>query len=158
MEIARTSSDPTRKRRALRAACLVACLIGWSASGAATPSALQDGERSRLPGLELATGDYTVEIADLMGSGEESPDAQVPYLFLTPRVANILENVFGDTRFDAVDVADAESSDDGKDEAPTTGPVAENVEAERPLSPEAPSLDNSAILPRFQRQMYRTDI
>lgn len=158
MEIARTSSDPTRKRRALRAACLVACLTGWSVSGAATPSALQDDERYHLPGLELTTGDYTVEVADLIGSGDESPDAQVPYLFLTPRVATILENVFGDTRFDAVDVAGAESSGDGNEEAPTTGPVAENVEAEPPLSPEGPSLDNAAILPRFQRQMYRTDI
>jgi hypothetical protein len=157
----RTSSDPTGDRRcSLRAALLAACLlVGWSASGAAAPSVLHDDE-SNMAGPQLVTGDYTLEIADLMGGDEQSPEARdepgkVPYLYLTPRVATILENVFGADAAEAAETADAPAIQD-EEEASSTSPVAENVE--RSLAPQTPSFEHSGILPRFQRQMYRTDI
>lgn len=155
MHTTRTSSDSSGNRRcSLRGALLAACLFaaGWSTSGTAAPSALYEDETD-LASRELATGDYTLESNEQLPKGGDEP-GKVPYLYLTPRVATILENVFGDEsaagEFDAPDTATAD------EEGEATSPVVENVE--RPLSPQTPSFDSSAILPRFQRQMYRTDI
>ncbi len=154
MQTTRTSSDSSGTRRcSLRAALIATGLFaaGWSTSGAAAPSALYQDE-SDLAGFELATGDYTVE------GDEQLPDrddpGKVPYLYLTPRVATILENVFGEGS--AADSPGAADTATTHEEAESASPVVENVEG--PLSPQTPSLDSSEILPRFQRQMYRTDI
>lgn len=155
MHTTRTSSDSSGNRRcSLRGALFATCLIaaGWSTSGAAAPSALYQDEPD-LAALELATGDYTLDSDEQLPDGRDEP-GKAPYLYLTPRVATILENVFGDgSAASASEAVDAVTTDQ-EDEA--TSPVVDNLE--RPLSPQTPSFDSSAILPRFQRQMYRTDI
>jgi hypothetical protein len=111
----------------------------------------------------------TVEPAEapaLDGSGTES---MAPLLYLTPRVATILHQVFGDAEESDRLTAAGESAGDA---APTPAPTVDGQQemalppvAGTERGPTATELyqpltvpDNAINLPKLQRQMYRTDI
>ena len=82
-----------------------------------------------------------------------------PLLVLTPRVATILEDVFSDSvEPEAVEHEKITQARETKDAKPATSPVVDNANAPDMDASASPMYENDAILPRFQRQMYRTDI
>jgi hypothetical protein len=105
--------------------------------------------------------------------GQNAEDPSAPLLFLTPRVAHILQDVFGDTEAHAVSAvervrrimlaADAatrvesppESAGGGGDAVNDSLPDFESVILSGPMTETFYDNEN---LPSFQRQMYRTDI
>ncbi|MGH8193343.1 MAG: hypothetical protein ACREQ8_02930 [Woeseiaceae bacterium] len=124
---------------------------------------------SVLPGITADAVSNTVESADSSASAGSGTESMAPLLYLTPRVTSILQDVFGETtKSDPVAAADAASSD--VEPAP---PAATDKQQEIPVSPVAGTEsglnttdlygpltvpENTAQLPKFQRQMYRTDI
>jgi hypothetical protein len=111
----------------------------------------------------LNVDSLTVEVVDLsdVSASPESSDnlteSVAPLLFLTPRVATILQDVFDDSDR-AKPVADPVlATDSPKKQEAAASPVVDNAGAER-TEPSLPMYEHAAILPRFQRQMYRTDI
>lgn len=93
--------------------------------------------------------------ADKQAALEAAADDKVsPVLLLTPRVATIMQEVF-----DSVAIDTGDTSEETSEPAPeaATPPV---VKAISP--PALPAADETATnphyMPRFQRQMYRTDI
>lgn len=141
---------------------LVGCVLALALSGAAVaaPSAACDRARTSLENLDLLSGgELNVRFADSMigpelpRGGDELRGSKTPYLFLTPRVASILENIFGD---DDAAAASPAPEDDAAEET-ATSPVAENTLA-APAEGDAPAAEHGDTLPNFQRQMYRTDI
>lgn len=141
---------------------------GWCAMAlAATNTELECDQLSRdMTRLEPTLDALTVDAVDHIADAEETEsldppaatnDAGTPMLYLTPRVAAILKEVFGAPVQDAAQgVADAESSEvaaaDNSDE-PETADV-EEAEKTAPVT----LIDKSADLPQFHRQMYRNDI
>lgn len=146
-------------------------LLGWSAAFGATSFETDCDEVSRdLQRLEITMDELEVDAVDHMAVTEDVVDRQsldtteaavgaaAPVLYLTPRVATILREVFGT------------SVDDGTgqeaNEAPAELPVAEESEADDVAAdPESAELtapvtliDQSEELPQFQRQMFRKDI
>ena len=105
---------------------------------------------------ELSASELSVNVVDLTDTdsnvslAEEGPDGSdeslAPLLYLAPRVASILEDVF-DAEEDAV-------------EAPTTlAPMAERSDEDAPVVTETEdTLEVQPALLRIHRQMYRTDI
>lgn len=78
-----------------------------------------------------------------------SSDFEAPVLFLTPRVTNILRDVFGVT---------AEAPPPGSDHK-SSSPLADSEEkAESGIAAATDEVNESIDLPHYQRQMYRTDI
>ena len=75
-------------------------------------------------------------------------DAEVPILYLTPRVTNILRDVFGVTTEDR-------PSDMPKQ--PTYSPLADS-EALAESIETADAVNETSDLPHYQRQMFRKDI
>lgn len=150
-------------QRSARHPRLIGCALALVLSGAAAaaPSAPGDRSPTALQNLEALNGELTVEAVDsritddrLPMSGEKLQGIKVPYLYLTPRVASILENVFGDDGGAASGIVLDETRQGEPAEDSATSPVADLETAD---AAEAPSLD-TGTLPRFQRQMYRTDI
>lgn len=95
----------------------------------------------RLPEADPAT----------LGAGTQETQS-TPFLYLTPRVASVLRNIFGDTRTETGNDVDTPSStlaeietQAGLDDSPAN--EAADVE---------PS--ESGEIPLFQRRMYRIDI
>lgn len=163
-----TDTSPARRTARLLpgvAGCLALLAIGWSSPGhaAARTSVGCDKVAQELQSLDIDT--LAIEVVDLSDVSEspeksdELADSVAPLLFLTPRVATILEDVFGETEEPgaAVDDANTIQPTQTKDAKAPTSPVADNVERDIE-TPESPMYENAAILPRFQRQMYRTDI
>ncbi len=135
-------------------------------------------------GLPLGDAAYldTAESRKLavLASGDTPRDADssaTPVLLLTPRVANIMREVFSALPDDAADEDESPVSFDVLAADATESPVANNAEASadstpasatppvvklpQPAFPESGEIDgsnNSRFIPRFQRQMYRTDI
>lgn len=159
--------SPARKRtivpRLARTAVL--CSLGsFALAGAAFAAPCADGDcgdgSASLDGLAMAAQDLHLRSADLgdaqAASGAAAPDSVAPLLFLTPRVASILEDVFGDTQAadavideaepDAAAASDAAPEDDPK----LYGPLSQAGNTEQ--------AGNAEHLPKLQRQMYRTDI
>jgi hypothetical protein len=137
---------------------------GWSAPGlaAAHPSAGCDKLTRSLQGLDIDR--LAIEVVDL-SDVSESPEASddltesvAPLLFLTPRVATILEHVFGDSEEALAEVRVETAPANADKREPATPPVVDNAGAPDIDAPVSPLYENAAILPRFQRQMYRTDI
>lgn len=79
--------------------------------------------------------------------------ADIPYLYLTPRVAGILRDVFGTP---------------AEELSPALPPVKPELRSSSPLADSEETADSATVpdnaadeandMPRFQRQMYRTDI
>lgn len=134
----------------------------WSTPALAAAHAAAGCDKTAQDLKSLDVDHLRLEAVDLSEVSPESPDtlseSVAPLLFLTPRVASILQDVFGDS--DAVRSAEdavAVKSAPEEQEEPASSPVVDNAPggAEPAVSP---MYEHAAILPRFQRQMYRTDI
>lgn len=161
-----TDTSPARGscrfRIAAAAACVALLAVAWSSPGlaAARTSVGCDRVAHNLESLDVDT--LAIEVVDLSDVEQAEPsdalaDSVAPFLFLTPRVAIILEDVFGDSPADEAASEDTQmEAADAKEAKPATSPVVDN--APNVDAPVSPMYENAAILPRFQRQMYRTDI
>ena len=154
-------SAPAGTRRLTVVALLIGC--GWSAMalGANGFDINCDGKAKdflddaapadelAISSVDLANGDGM----DRLPGDADLDDTPAPMLFLGPRVASILKDVFADDTVRADTATDATAVR----KAPMP-PLADH-------SDEAPETDADvaaeavpAILPRIQREMYRTDI
>jgi hypothetical protein len=98
--------------------------------------------------LQADAVDHTPTDPDAIDEQAAVTDAVAPILDLTPRVTNIIRDVFGTTNEEPVQESPQQ---------PATSPVADTVENSDAV--EADDAENEKNdLPRFQRQMFRTDI
>jgi hypothetical protein len=140
-------------------------IAAWSSPGLAAAHAAVGCDRTAQDLKSLDAGPLRIEgvdLSDVAGSPESSDnltESVAPLLFLTPRVASILEDVFGDSD-GAKRVAKATPvKADPEQQKPASSPVVDNASTQDRAAPVAsPMYEHAAILPRFQRQMYRTDI
>lgn len=91
----------------------------------------------------------------------ESSETPTPVLYLTPRVASILRDVFG-SEIDGIDTSVATDSSDELTREPDA-PIADSTDGAdlvdgEEIVPPATLLERSDDVQRFQQQMYRTDI
>ena len=108
-----------------------------------------------LQSLEVPVDELTVDVVDhattdAVTLDEQAADADpvAPILYLTPRVTNILRDVFGTT---------PEELPRAEPEQPSSSPVADSDEKSDTVEA-AGAVDESNALSRFQQQMLRTDI
>lgn len=108
-----------------------------------------------LKSLELPVNALTVDVVDHTPTDPDAIDEQsaitdsvAPVLYLTPRVANILRDVFGTT---------AEELPDERPAQPSSSPLADSDRKSDAVEP-ADTGNETSDLPRFQQQMLRTDI
>ena len=145
---------------------------GWSASC--------NSVTQHLKSVHIASPQWTIERVDLITTDTNAVDAldertasaadpAAPFLFLTPRVANILEDIFADAGDvptadgDAVPVAVASGEDSTtrrQESAEAAGDASDMTDLDYTIRHGAmrESMYNFESLPRFQRPMYRTDI
>jgi hypothetical protein len=142
---------------------LALVVAAWSPAGLAAAHAAVGCDRTaqELQSLDIgALRVAEVDLSDVSGSPESSAsltESVAPLLFLTPRVASILEDVFGDS--DRSRQAATSATAAPEPQKPVSSPVVDNGAAEDRVEPVvSPMYEHAAILPRFQRQMYRTDI
>ncbi len=145
---------PSVTKALLRSAALLA--LAWTAAAPAAPCAA-DCEAAGLDGPDLLLDELTVRMIDPGDAAEDAAQgvaagSPAPLLFLAPRVTSILEDVF---RAEAAGAAgeDAEPAAD----AARRSPMADVDDTPRETGPTS-QLDHASILPKYQRQMYRTDI
>ena len=131
--------------------------VGWSSTALGATSSLVpcDQVARDLTSLDVAVDALSVNLVDHVttelepGSFETESDATdtlAPLLYLTPRVATILRDVFAPaTENQALDV----------EEEIQTSPLADSDDE---TSPADAAEEREIALPRFQRQMFRTDI
>lgn len=157
---------PTASGRQTAAKALLTGLALLSlACGGMVPAAPCAAVDCDVPGTESLLHPLTlrpVDLAHAMAADEAAGPAAAtqslaPLLFLTPRVTSILEDVF---EADAGPQA-AETAAAGEGEAPATSlrsPLAETDGAASAARDSSPETDHASVLPKYQRQMYRTDI
>lgn len=142
-------------------------LAGWSPPATAAAHAAVGCDKTAQDLRSLRVDDAlrieSVDLSDVAGSSEDTADdlteSVAPLLFLTPRVASILQDVFGDSDAAATDASAVEVETAGPTrEDAASSPVVDNAASGRAQPAASPMYENAAILPRFQRQMYRTDI
>ena len=119
----------------------------------AAPCAASDCDLERVEGLLNPLTVRPVDLADAAAPDEAATPAAAteslaPLLFLAPRVTSILEDVFE---------ADA-GAGAAEGEAPLRSPVAGTDGASSGPRKSSPEADQASVLPKYQRQMYRTDI
>ena len=130
---------------------------GWSTTALGATSSLVpcDQIARNLTSLEVTVEALSVDLVDHVATEldpdgfaaeSDTTDTMAPLLYLTPRVATILRDVFAPAAVN-------QSLD--SDDAVQTSPVADSVDENRPTSA---TDENEIDLPRFQRQMFRTDI
>lgn len=131
--------------------------VGWSSTALGATSSLVpcDQVARDLTSLDVAVDALSVNLVDHVttelepGSFETESDATdtlAPLLYLTPRVATILRDVFAPaTENQALDV----------EEEIQTSPLADSDDETSPVDA---AQEREIALPRFQRQMFRTDI
>jgi hypothetical protein len=138
-------------------------LILSVAARAATTSVMPCEQVSRdLRSLKVPVTALTLDTVDHVPIDQEagdpnsfsaerlSSDFEAPVLFLTPRVTNILRDVFGVT---------TEAQAPSEPEHKSSSPLADSEEqAESGLAVATDEVNESIDLPHYQRQMYRTDI
>lgn len=93
---------------------------------------------------------------------QETSETPTPVLYLTPRVASILRDVFGSEIEDASKPGPTADNNEARSSEPVA-PIAERIESsDTPESEEishpVPLMDEAADLRRFKPEMYRTDI
>lgn len=151
-----SAREPLPFGRMARAALILT--VGLAGAALAAPCIHDDCRNASraLASPQVPWTALTVRSVDL-GDADAAEDPAVglsesaaPLLYLTPRVASILEEVFDETvpTEDAVEGAAAEAP------VAEAAPPAEDPESYGPLS----QADTAFHLPKFQRQMYRTDI
>jgi hypothetical protein len=139
-------------------------VAAWSSPGFAAAHAAVGCDRTAHDLRSLDVDPLRVEVVDLSdvsGSTDSSDhltESVAPLLFLTPRVATILQDVFDDS--DGARRVENPTPAKARPEQPrpASSPVVDNASAEDRAEPVSPMYEHAAILPRFQRQMYRTDI
>ena len=134
---------------------LAATLMLSSTTHAATSAVIPCEQVGRdLKSLEVPVDALTVDKVDHVPTDTAAFDAQsavtdavVPILNLTPRITNILRDVFGTTE---------ELSPDTPQQ-PSSSPLADSDENSDAAKPADAGIETSD-LPQFRQQMYRTDI
>jgi hypothetical protein len=141
----------------------VACLgIASSAIAANTSVVPCDEVALDLRSLKVANSDLSVKInetsnladsqsADSVDAGSATQDRAAPMLYLTPRVATILETVFDNE----ATPRDGEDIDNSAESAER--PANELLDSQQKSAP-VTVIDKDAVAPRFQRHMFRKDI
>ena len=159
MDSSYSSRDFTKAGFVALAATLVLS-AGWSTTALGASSSLVpcDQVARDLTSLDVAVETLSVDLVDHVtteprpGSFEsteansDTTDTMAPLLYLAPRVATILRDVFEGA-------AENEPLDSNEDRQ--TSPVAESIDETSSVDAED---ENEIDLPRFQRQMFRTDI
>jgi hypothetical protein len=99
--------------------------------------------------VDLPQKSAELGLAEPMDSSESSADSTAPFLYLTPRVATMLREIFAE-----------DASDDATDRKSLLPPVARGSDDNPPLTElqEANPGDGSDGKLRFRPRMYRTDI
>jgi hypothetical protein len=153
------SSHPSESFTHKVAVTVVLC-TGWSVSalGATTTDIGCDGV-DRLRALEIPAETYSVRAVDhvavdtvpssldAIDTAEATSETAAPFLYLTPRVASVLRDIFDATG----EVDDQEVSSSPIAESDTTSDISELIDNAEPAEVEI-------TLPVFQQQMFRIDI
>ncbi len=151
---------------ALAGAALVTLCFGPQTAAAAA-SAIEDNDRivAELRSLEVEAESLSLDMTDPaptdVQDNLDTPlenDPVAPVLRLTPRVATILREVFGPDVLAAPETG-AAVDDTGQDNETLkkTSPLASET-APAATAPDLAGARSNFYVPRFQRQMYRTDI
>ena len=135
---------------------LAAALMSSASAHAASNSVVPCDQVGRdLKSLEVPVNTLPVDVVDHTPIDPDSlnealvdSDSAAPILDLTPRVTNILRDVFGTTNEELIQE---------KTTQPSSSPLADSVEKSDEVEP-AEAENERNDLPRFQRQMFRTDI
>ncbi|MFQ6004602.1 MAG: hypothetical protein ACE5OQ_03785 [Woeseia sp.] len=161
----------------LLAGLLLGCGWGTAAVGATGPMTACD-RRADLQSLEVPVSDLSASVighftpdepdgeeAESLGARPVQRNSSAPLLYLTPRVAAILENVFSvvaiDSSLSESDRLDppADSRAVPGDETALSPVVAEPSQSDSSLDASMESVaDDVERVPAVQRQMFRTDI
>lgn len=136
----------------------------WCASalGATSPISACDG--ADLQSLEVPVSELSPSVVGHIAAepdNAESVDASpvqvqstLPMLYLTPRVAAILETVF-----DAVAIETPASDSDGPDDSPLSPVAGDASQSDSSvISDIASDFEDAEPASSYQRQMFRTDI
>ena len=157
-----TSGRQSAAKALLRSLALLSLACGGTATAA--PCADSDCDLGRVEGLLNPLTVRPVDLADTAPPDEAvipagATESLAPLLFLAPRVTSILEDVFeADAGASAAESAVAALGDGAAPEAPLRSPVAETDGAASGARKSSPETDQASVLPKYQRQMYRTDI
>ncbi len=156
-----------RAKTAIAIAGVVALFSGWSASAlSATTTEVESDPASRLKSLEVPLDAYSVRPVDhvsietdpssnlaSLDTTDANSETSAPFLYLTPRVASVLKNIFNATHEDG---DEDNSSDHASSPIAETDSAAAGVEL---IDESDPAIRVEQIdLPLFQQQMFRTDI
>ena len=166
MELKRLKGN-TQLRLAGLAATLALC-AGWSASafGAATNHVECNDIARDLKSLQIPAEALSVSKVDhvsiepitsdidVLDAESASSETVAPFLFLTPRVASVLRDIFDVSRELPVEEATSETPSSPVAESERIPDLSELLDQTDPAS----ASDNEIILPRFQQRMFRTDI
>lgn len=156
MDSRRSTRGFTKAGYAVVAATL-ALSAGWSTAAlGATSSLLPCDQVARdLTSLEVTVAALSIDLVDhvtteldsaKLAIESDTTDSMAPLLYLTPRVATIMRDIFAP----AVKNQSLDRNEDIQ-----ASPLADRVEEAQPAAAD----DEIEIdLPRFQRRMYRTDI
>ena len=154
---------------ALAAALVLAA--GWStvAQGAANSVVNCDGETRKLSSLDVSTEALVANRVDHPASKSEPASLETleaeadvsnvsaPLLYLTPRVADLLRDVF--QTFDTTDLQSGSDESHSSPVADQPNNRPDKIDRLDQSDKVDPVLGvNEEILPRFQQQMYRKDI
>lgn len=150
---------------ALAGAAIAALCFGPQTAVAA--GSIEDNHRivAELRSLEVKAESLSLDMTDPVADDEQDDldtplesDPVAPVLRLTPRVATILREVFGPNALAAPETAAAaDDSDQDSDTPGKTSPLASET-APAATAPDLAGARSNFYVPRFQRQMYRTDI
>jgi hypothetical protein len=163
LETPTASGRQSAAKALLRSLALLSLACGGTVTAA--PCADSDCDLRRADSLLNPLTVRPVDLADAAAPGEAATPAAAteslaPLLFLTPRVTSILEDVFEvDPGTSAAQGAVAAADDaEAPAAAPLRSPVAETGGAASGARHSSPETDQASVLPKYQRQMYRTDI
>ena len=146
--------------------------VGWSAAALGASTIGVDCESATDPlSAEVPDDGLSVSVVDLTdvdsSTGISAPlddsrsagQSAAPLLFLGPRVATIVEDVFGDAVAGDDDMMRDEHSQ-AASRSSSMAPLAESADEPSPTQSAKPDVGGDAhpALPRVQREMYRTDI
>jgi hypothetical protein len=168
------AATATSRGAGLTGMLLVGLVWSFSALGATNSIAEHDNCLDKLQGMDARVPELLIVLVDLPGDNSElglteplgpsqPADTTIPHLYLTHRVESMLDDVFDDEANDSnsLILASEEGSETQPESDASFPPIAEESEEHSAL----PGLEESGIsqegtpaLPRFQRQMYRTDI
>lgn len=173
-----TPSDRSGTVSAGRSLLLLAGLLlgfGWgSAAVGATGSLTACDGTADLRSLEVSVSDLSASVvghftpdepdeeqAESLSARPAQTTSSAPLLYLTPRVAAILDNVFS-----AVAIESSQSESDQPEPPSDVQPVLGDETALSPVAGDASKAESSAdsvaedveTVPSVQRQMFRTDI